>query len=89
MGIKSGLTNALLYGVTHRLRDLGWVDFDLVVASSCPAAQPLLPNSYQPKQNWADIGTTKVKVNPTQVFEQKNRPVNVTQGEEENNMTFN
>ena len=33
-------------------------------------AQPLLPNSCQPKQNWADRGTTKILVNPTKVSEQ-------------------
>ena len=60
------------YRVIHLLMDLGWVDFDLGVPSSCPSAQPLLPNSYQPKQNWADGGTTK---NPTQVLGQMNNPV--------------
>ena len=43
----------------------GWVDFDLGVPPACPAAQPLLPNSNQPRQNWADSGTPKIKVNPT------------------------
>ena len=30
------------------------VEFDLDVRPSCPVPQPLLPNSDQPKQNWAD-----------------------------------
>ena len=48
----------------HLLVDLGWVDFDLAVPPSGPAAQPLLPNSNQPRQKWADSGTLKIKVNP-------------------------
>ena len=28
-------------------------------------AQQLLPNYHQPKQNWAEGGTTKIQVNPT------------------------
>ena len=35
-------------------------------------AEQLLPNSHQ---IWADGGTTKIKVNPTQVSEQMNHPV--------------
>ena len=54
---------------------LGWVDFDLGVPPYCPAAQPLLPHSHQPKQNWADGRITKIKVNPTQVLGQMNHPV--------------
>ena len=34
-----------------------------------PAAQPILPNSHLPKQNWADSGTPKFKANPTQVHD--------------------
>ena len=47
----------LLYRVSHLPVDLGWVDFDLGVPPSCPAGQPLLPNSHQPRQNVADSGT--------------------------------
>ena len=43
-----------MYRVFHLLRDQGWVDFDLGVPPSCPAAQLLLPNSHEPKRNWAD-----------------------------------
>ena len=46
--------------VSHLLVDMGWVDFDY------GAAQLLLPNSHQPRQNWADSGTLKIQVNPTQ-----------------------
>ena len=56
--------------MTHLLANLGWVDFDLGnwdFPPSCPAAQPLLPNFHQPKQNRADSGTVKLQVNPTQV----------------------
>ena len=40
-----------VYRVSHLLVALGWVDFDLGVPPSWPAAQLLLPNSNQPKQN--------------------------------------
>ena len=63
-----------MYSVIDLLRDLGWVDFDFGVPTSCPAAQPLLPNSHS-QQNWTDGGTNKIKVNPTQVSEQMNHPV--------------
>ena len=42
------------------------VDFDICIPPSCPAAQPLLPNSHQPKQRQADSGTLKIQVNKTQ-----------------------
>ena len=45
------------YRVSHVL-------VDLQVGLTCPAAQPLLPNSHQPRQNWADSGTLKIIVNP-------------------------
>ena len=48
------------------LVDLGWVDFDFSVPLSCPVAQPLLPNSHQPRQNWADGGTLEIHVSKTQ-----------------------
>ena len=53
------------YYITYRVSqgscDLGWVDFDFCVPPSCPAAQPLLPNSHQPKQSQADSGTLKTQ----------------------------
>ena len=48
------------------LVDLGWVDLDFYVPPSGPAAQPLLPNSHQPNQSWADSGTLEIQVNKTQ-----------------------
>ena len=54
------------YRVPHLLLDLGWVDFDLGVPPSCPAAQPLLPNSHQPRQSRADSGTLEIRVNKIQ-----------------------
>ena len=63
------------YRVFHLLMHLGWVDFDLGVPPSCPAAQPLLPRSHQPRQNCADSGTLKIKVNPSQGNEQLAYPV--------------
>ena len=40
------------------------------VPPSCPAAQSVLPISHQPRQNQAEGGTVKVKVNPTQLSDQ-------------------
>ena len=57
---------AMAYRVSHVLVDQGWVDFDLGVPPFCPAPQTHLPNSHQPRQNWADSGTLKIQVNPTQ-----------------------
>ena len=53
------------YRVVHLFVDLGWVDFELSVPPSCPSAQPLLPNSHQAIQNWADSGTLKIQVSLT------------------------
>ena len=54
--------NVRFYRVIHLVNNLGGVDFDLGVPPSCPSAQPLLPNSHQPRQNWADSGTLKIQV---------------------------
>ena len=42
---------------------------------NCPAAQPLLLISHKPKQNQAEGGTAKIKINPTQLSEQMDHPV--------------
>ena len=53
------------YRVIHLLWDLGWVGLGWLwlgyssILSSCMAASA---RYYQPKQNWADSGTTKIKV---------------------------
>ena len=52
--------------MSHLLVDLGLVDLDFCAPPPCPAAQPLLPNSHQPKQSRADSGTLKIQVNKTQ-----------------------
>ena len=64
-----------LYRASHVLAD--WVLLTLIwdVPPSCPVAQPLLPNSHQPKQNWADSGTVKIQVNPTQIRQEMSHPV--------------
>ena len=49
------------YRVTLVVADLGWVDFDFYVPSSCIAALPVLLNSLLPQQNWADSKITKFK----------------------------
>ena len=68
-------THVQVHRVIHLPYDLGWVDFDLGVPPSCLAAHPLLPNSNQPRRNWADSGIPKIPVNPTQVLGQMNHPV--------------
>ena len=54
------------YKVFHLPVALAWADLDLDVPPSCPAAQPLLPHSHQPKQIRADSGTLEIQVNQTQ-----------------------
>ena len=63
--------------MTHLLAKLGWVDFVWDVSPSFPAAQQLLPNSHQPRQNRADSGRVKIKVNPTQVRHVMGHPVSI------------
>ena len=44
--------------------------------SSCPAVLPIiLPISHQPKQNQADSGTAKIKVNPTILPDHMPKPI--------------
>ena len=45
------------YRVTLVVVTLGWVDLDFDDPSSCPAAQPVLPNSHMHEQNRADSRT--------------------------------
>ena len=45
------------------------------VPLSCPAAQQILIISHQSKQNQAESVTAKIKVNPTQLSEQKDHPL--------------
>ena len=52
-------TSAKRYMVYHLVWDLDWVGFDLDVPPCCLPAQPILPNSSPPKQNWADSETKK------------------------------
>ena len=42
-----------------------FIDFHFGVPSLCPFAKPSLPNFHLPKQNLADRGTSKIKVNKT------------------------
>ena len=49
------------YRVTLMVTDLGWVDFDIYVPSSCLATLPALPNSLLPQHNLADSGISKIK----------------------------
>ena len=59
----------IIYRVNLVVVDLGLIDFDLDDPSFCPNAQPVLPNSHLPKQNWAGSGMTKFKVNPNHVHD--------------------
>ena len=48
------------------------------VSPSCPAAQPALPISHQPRQNQAEGGTAKILVNPTEVRQEMCHPVSLS-----------
>ena len=50
------------------------------VPPPCPPAQPVLPISHQPRQNQAEGGTSKIKVNPTQVRQEMGHPVRLEFG---------
>ena len=43
------------------VRDYILLTLFIKVPQSYPTAVPFLPNSHQPKQNWADSGTTEAK----------------------------
>ena len=45
------------------------------VPACCPTAQAVLPISHQHRQNKAEGGTTKIKVNPTKVLQEMGPPV--------------
>ena len=45
------------------------------VPPSCPAAQPVLPISHQPRQNQAKAETAKIKVKPNKVRQEMGHPV--------------
>ena len=70
------LGRTVFYTVCRVVSYLGWVDFDLDVPPSCPAAQPILPNSHLPKQSLA--GMSKLKVNPTRVTNHHPHPVQMS-----------
>ena len=57
--------------MTQQVSVLGWDDLDLDVQ----VILPILPISHQSWQRWADSGTAKIKVNPTQVRDLLNHPV--------------
>ena len=52
-----------------------WLTYICDVPPTCPTAQPFFPQFYLPKPNPADIGTAKIKVNPTKVRELMEHPV--------------
>ena len=66
-----------VYKVSHLLVHLGYVDFDWGVPPSCSPSQLLLSNYHQHKQNWAESGTHKIQVNPTQVNKQMGLHVDI------------
>ena len=78
-GKSSELVRILELGVVYRVGHLVvlWVGLTLIcyVPPSCPAAQPVLPISHQPKQNQAEGGTAEIKLNPTQLSKQMDHPV--------------
>ena len=64
-----------MYRVNRQVSVLGWVDFDLDVPLILPSCSAHSAHLYQPKQNRADRGTAKIKVNPTQVQDLLGHPV--------------
>ena len=62
-----GMGNSVVW--QYRSVSGNWVGLNLIwmLHPSCPATQPFLPNSYQPKLNLADSGIAKTKINPTQL----------------------
>ena len=61
-----------LYRVTHLLANLGWVDLDLecsTILPSCSASSANCPSAQ------AEGGTSKIKVNPTQICQKMCHPV--------------
>ena len=68
------------YRAVHVVRSLGRV-VGLTVVSNilpcCPTAQPLLSIPHRPIQNLAEgnTGTAKMRVNPAQISDQKDHPV--------------
>ena len=68
----------MLYREFHQLADLKWVELDSDFPSYCPVVQPLLPKFHLPKQNRADSGISKIKVNLTKVCELMEHPVDIT-----------
>ena len=57
----------------------GWWTIISTVPSPCPAALSILPDSHLCQQNLADGGTTKNRVNPTQVRDLTPNPVECTE----------
>jgi len=74
------LAGMLCTGCRPLLVHLGtWVDFDFKVRPSYLVALPFVPKSeIIPKENRADRGTAKIKVNPSQVRELMKHPVCVS-----------
>ena len=55
--------------------DLGWVDLDLDVPSSCPAAQPLFAHFPSAQAESGRHWNIKIQVNPIQVHGHQPHPV--------------
>ena len=65
-----------IYRVFRQLANLGLVVLDVVMFLMFHhLAQPFLPKYNLPKQNRADSGTPKIKVNPNKVRELMEHPV--------------
>ena len=62
------------YRASQVVVDLGWVDFDLRVPPSGPAAQQHLPNTHQPGKSLADRGKIK-----NHVYDHLECPVRILQ----------
>ena len=65
-GCFSGFGQLLYhYSGSHVLVNFGLVDFIFDVLPSLPAAQPILPNSHQPRQIWTESNPFEIQINST------------------------
>ena len=78
-GANTGEEFAIKIGIENQANllqvFLSGIDFYLDIPPHCLAAQPILPNSHLHKQNWAENGTYKIELNPTQLSKQTLHPV--------------
>ena len=76
------------YRVIRQLWDLGWVDSDFSCSTVCPVQLGLMWIRQNRLCSWVRWWNTDIKVNPTQVSEQMNHPVESLREAEFKGMTY-